>query len=289
MKKLLSFFFVTIVLFSFSSCSVKAAKDKDIRRVKSVQIGDSKELVLEKLGKPLTIDNFGNFHYKFCSSKEVEFNTFTHIYMNVLTLGLWEPIGYAAEKMNDCDYEIVIVFDKEGDVSGAYTIDDYKIILKTVDIINDSLKTVKSSNKYILVYYDDNFGWFFVFKEKIDCAYKGKYIRAYFKLVPSTSFAIKVYKKYQKIPAFVNDIILFDPNENTFLEKSIQYIDKNGILINEEKTYSWTDIYPDTFQQVLIDSLSYYCVNKLLKEYKNAPDKPNMELRLPQTYKKLEL
>ncbi len=276
----LSYFLILLIL--FSSCSVKTAKEKSLSNIKKISYGDSKESVKDKLGDPVKIDEYGNFLYTFCPDDEVKKDAFFHIGMNIATLGLWEPVGYLFEKNTTCRNRIdVVVIFKDDRVSGILEKTEYEVGILLLKTIALSLEKMKNEKNYALIHYNENIGWIYIYKNKIDCNYDSEYIKAYFFFVPSFSYALKKLLEIKDVPAYMTDVVLFDPEKERFLEIETKFFNLNGQLLQELKSKDWSEIYPDTFQEDLLQSLTYYCINKILNEYKNAPEKPEMKLPKP--------
>ncbi len=278
MKKLIGLF---VILLLISGCSVKAVNEKSVYSIKKVKVGDTRDTVKQKLGKPHSIDALNNYHYKFCSEQELAGRRATHVLMDIATLGLWEAVGTPAEKLLDCDRvnEVVIVFGEDDRVIGAYSLKDYQIILLSYLQIQKALNKMKANNNYTLIYYADHVGWLFVYKKKIDCAYEGKYIKAYIAAVPSLVFSLNLYSEAGEIAAQAMEVVLFDINKERYLEVNTKYATLDGKVISEERSNQWEEVYPETIQEQLMNVLTFYCVNKILKEYQGAPDKPKVQIK----------
>ncbi|NPA17102.1 hypothetical protein [Persephonella sp.] len=273
-----------ITLQLISSCSVKAAKEKSVSNVYKISPGETKKSVLEKLGKPVSVDELGNFHYEFCSDFEAKERASFHAAMSMATLGLWEVIGSSIEKGKECrygTYKVVVVFDRDNKVINVLKESDYKLAISIYNTIAASLEKTKNNKKYGLLYYSDSLGWFFIYKNKIDCSYDGKYIKAYFAIVPSFELAYEKFREYGKIPYIVYDVVLFDPNKEAFLEKEIKFLSAAGEVIYTQRLKEWSEIYPDTVHEQLLAALTGYCINKILKEYEEAPEEPEMVIPRP--------
>ena len=271
MKKLFLFFILIILI--IGGCAVGKSLDSapDLSELKK---GVTQDKVREVLGKPAKVDSLGNEIYKVRKGKASVGRAVGHTFLDFCTLGLWEIAGSDAEERRY--RKIAVLYDKNGRLEAILEEIEYKFSKVALPLLRKEWEKTRKDNKYVLIFYAKESGWFFVDKENINCSFKNKYIKIYIK----TIFSVSAIKKeitqsrnpFKKIPLFKLQTVFFDPESNTYAIRSVNIYDSEGKILlslkNDEK-HDWCEMYPDSIIKNVYNALSFYCVNKYLKEFRD--------------------
>ena len=131
-KNILKIFSLLALLsFSTASCSVNmAASGKMKPNLDKVKVGDTRDFVIQQLGKPAVVKEDESspsdvFYFKSGMPLFRYCRAFIYAALDVGTFGLWELLGMPLEGFIQNKDSVTVTYDKDKTVSDIETINEY--------------------------------------------------------------------------------------------------------------------------------------------------------------------
>jgi hypothetical protein len=257
-----------------SSCSAVIAKSKVEKKeliTKKLTIGTPRTEVEEVIGKCYKSEGKAIYFHRVCVPKARKQDVPLNVLMAISTLGIWEIISTPIEAASGwCEEdEIVLMYDKNDRISAIFKEKQYEILSAQYSSLMRQVEALQKNKNYVLLNYEDNYGWSFIDKGNIDYNFKSIFIKIYVKRV----LALKEVNYYlsqlklKSLPVIHYSTFLYDLGNNQYKEISINLYDEKGEVLYQSPDRDWHEMYPDTYSSAIGRLLSNYCEYQELKKY----------------------